>query len=685
MQKLIEYSQAANIAELLSEGDLDSIGDKIVKNYERDESSREEWLDKTEKAMELAKQITEKKSFPWSGASNVKYPIISIAAIQFNARALPAIVQDQVVKGKIIGRDETAEKQSRAERVGKHMSYQYLEKMEEWEEDTDRLLISLPIVGSIFRKTYYDPLKGRCASKLVHACDFTYNYNTTFDRAPRHTEKIELFPYEIRSRQRLGLYVESELFDEMEEDKEEAQLIIEQHCLLDLDDDGLKEPYVATVHKEKKKVLRIVARYDLSDISIKQGEEARKLGDIIEEHQQAQQQQAMVLQEYQAQASQVYEAGFIPPPPPELPPIPQPDLEGATVVSIDAIKYYTKYGFIPDPEGKGYDIGLGYLLADLSESINTSLNQMFDAGTLQNLGGGWISKGLRVRRGEIQRRIGEWKSIENTSGMSLRENIVPDQNQGPSVVLFQLLGFLVDASKNLSTVNDAMVGEAGGMNEPATTFITRINEGMKVFNAIYKRIYRSLKQEFKVLYRLNGIYLDQEEYFTVLDDEQAIKQQDYLTDGVDVVPVADPTVATDVQKMAKVQALMQMGTNDPDYDQYEIKRRGLEALEIPDIDKVLIPPEKKQQPPPPPEYFKIMAESEKTRAETEKTRAEMVEVYAKVLKLFADAEKAEVGTQLDVYKQELEELKLRIEDDNRVRAQGMEAAGNNQGNFPVAL
>ena len=640
-EKLLSFLEMSNIAEELSQDDLEGVGERVVREYEIDDTSRSEWVEKNREAMDMAMQIAEEKHYPWPKASNVKYPLITTGAIQFAARAYPAIIQgDAIVKGKVIGDDRgrpemdpsgqpvvqqvegpegpvqqpvwrvpPGAKRDRADRIGRHMSYQLLEDMPEWEEDTDKLLHIIPIVGCVFRKTWFDSALGRNRSELIQAERFVVNYKAkSLETAPRATQEIDLYPHEIIERERSGLFLEGEygIPHEAEAGDEDApHLFLEQHRLLDLDKDGYPEPYIVTVHKETAKVVRIVARFDEEGVFVNSRGEVAK---------------------------------------------------------IEPVDYFTKYSFIPNPDGGFYDIGLGWLLAPLNDTINTSLNQMLDAGHLQNTGGGFIAGGMRLKAGSLKFRPGEYKVV-NPSGGAVKDNIVPLPFPGPSAVLFSLLEFLLKAASDISSVKDIMTGDEGPANEAAASRLARIEQGMKVFTAIYKRVYRSLKSEFRKLYRLNSLYLEDEQYFTLHDNPEAIARKDYAAEDSDVVPVADPTTVSDMQKLARAQFLLEFAA-DPYFNGRAIRERVLDAASIPEIDQILI----EGNPAPDPqvaesadkieiEKAKLALESEKWNSElglaAAKAEAEIAEIESKIIKNLADAEAAEAGPQLEQYKQQM--------------------------------
>ena len=524
LKKLIA---SPNIAEDLDEELLARIGRKVVEEFEIDLQSREDegWTRRNEAALRLAMQVKEAKTYPWANASNIKYPLIATAAIQFNARAYPAIVDGPgVVKGKVLGRP-SEEKRARAERVARHMSYQLLEEMDGWEEDTDRLLVMLPITGTVFRKSWFNPAKGKNDSEIVTPEKLVVNYwAKPLDACPRVTQVCEYYPHEAAERFRSGAWREIELGRAADAgaDDEAPHDFLEQHRLWDLDEDGYPEPYVVTVHRETGRVARITARFDEDGIRL--------------------------------------------------------DGKGE-VVAIRPVQYFTKYGFIPSMDGSFYDIGFGALLDALNETINSTMNQLMDAGHLANVQGGFIGA-TGLKGGALSFKPGEWKRVE-AAGPDLRAAIVPLPVKEPSGVLFNLLGLLVEAAKDITATKDILTGDAAGANTPVGTTLAMIEQGLKVFTAIYKRVHRALKQELAALARLNRLYLEDQAYFVFQDEEGVVARADYEAGDCDIVPVSDPTVVTDTQKVGRAQFLMQfLGKG---LDDKQIITRVLEAASIPDV------------------------------------------------------------------------------------------------------
>lgn len=555
LQKILESS---NLAADLSDDKLIEIGNDVVAGYETDLESRKPWEKDLKNWTELALQVASDKTFPWPNAANIKYPLLATAAMQFAARAYPTLIPSngKVVKCKVIGSDPTGEKTMRAFRVSTHMSYQVMEQMDGWEEDMDKLLIALPISGTCFKKTYWDSSKQQNCSKLVLPKSLVVNYWTRcLEDAERITEVFYLSKRKVKERQNLGIFIDAELGDPQtpaddvttsinrsfqrasDFDDTTPYTILEQHTYLDLDEDGYAEPYIVTVEAESNKVLRIVPRFSESDV-------------LMDDKQ--------------------------------------------NVVSIEAIQYYTKYGFIPNPDGGFYDIGFGRLLGPLNNSANTIINQLVDAGSLSNLQAGFIGKGLRIKMGETRFQPGEWKAV-NAVGDDLKKQIFPLPVREPSQVLFNLLDLLLKSGKELASVAEIFVGKMPGQNTPATTTMASIEQGMKVFTAVYKRVYRSLTSEFRKIYKLNQQYMNPEEYISILDNP--IPQEDYKGPEDDIIPGADPSAVSSQEKQQKVQAVMQLlnlGTINP----MAATLMYLEAHEIPEaeIKKLAMQPQPKTDP-----------------------------------------------------------------------------------------
>ena len=595
---LRKIQDSDNVCKMLTEEQRDEIGREAVDNYESDERSRDIWRERMEDALELALQVTKNKNYPWENAANVKFPLLTIAALQFQARAYPALVKAPLVaKMRQAGNDPSGQKAALAQRVSAHLSYQLLEQDEAWEEDQDKALLALPILGCVFKKTYYDPVLEHNCSPLVLPQDLCVSYYAkSIELAERKTHLIELSERQVKERELRGVYSENEYFQEpMKQkdptdkrqgisppmnDKDRPRTFLEQHAFLDLDGDGYKEPYVITVHKASRKVARIVARF--KELTTEQSVEIERLQKSIRALAEA---VPMPQPGQQPRPQQLYQARVVEAQINEI----QAEIEKLgqqkpKVLRIEPIEYFTKYSFIPSPDGGFYDLGFGALLSPLNESVNTLVNQLIDAGTLQNSGGGFIGKGVRVKGGRVIFKRNEWKRVD-VAGGTLKYNIVPLPINQPSAVLFNLLSLLINYSERVASVNDAMMGENPGQNTPAYNYSAMLEQGLQVFNGIFKRVYRAFRGELRKLYNLNAIYLDNEEYFEYLDTQQQVARSDYQVDSKDLIPAADPNAFSNKEKMIKAQMLAERAAMTPGYNPIVVEKRLLEAMDIPDVDE----------------------------------------------------------------------------------------------------
>lgn len=606
--KLLAFLEVPNLAAWLAkqddgDGKLGGVSSKVIDGYRLDDASRDDWKKRNEIGLKLATLESDGKDYPFPNASNVKAPLITTAALQFNSLAYPALVKgDRPLKCKVNGVDKDGQKAKRAERVAEHSSWQLMSDMPEWEPDTDRLTLIIAISGSIFRKRYYDPTLGRQCSRLVSAARFVYNYRArSVEDCPRISEELYLYPYEIEERIRDGRFLEFEYGqatseDGAETDEDSPHLFIEQHRLLDLDEDGYSEPYIVTVHVESQRVCRIVPNFDADSVRV---------------------------------------------------------TPGGKIAAIRKRDYYTKYVFFESPDGGAYGMGLGALMGSTTETINTLLNEIIDAGNLANTQGGFIAAQAGIRERSFRFSKGEFKVV-NTN-MPLSQAIMPMQFPGPSPVLFQVLGLMMQFARDISSSQDVMTGDAGGKNMQPTTVLALIEQGMKVFSAIFKRLHRDLSREYKQHARLNYEHLTPEAYNAFFDDadQQYDPKADYDLKTMDVSPVSDPSIATNMQKLAKAQLVREIAgaPGSKSWINYPIvDLRALEAAEVPDYEAIMVPPPK-----PDPKQQAFM------EAMQNLTVQEMVEKVTKMqsetIKNIAAAEGEEAGQQLSFYDQYMRVLK----------------------------
>ena len=508
LQKLLNSD---NIAEDLPGDKLSNIGRDVVEYCTADDAS-ETRADKKLKwtyGKKLANQTIKPRKE--GDGSDIKYPLLSVACIQFAARAYPELVPGwDVAKPKVIGDDtgENAEKRDQADAVCRFVNWQLFNQIEEWAEDTDRLLQMLPAYGCMFREVYSSAEERRIVTDICTPEDLIVPEGTkTIDTASRISKRFKLSPREILSKFVTGTYKKmSHPFED--EDKEAEETFIQQLTYLDLDEDGFKEPYLVVVHEESGEVVRISPNYRMDGIHERDGK----------------------------------------------------------IYKIDRVRYYVKYTFIPSLDGSFYDLGFYDLLYPLNETINSLLNNLVDAGTLANSNTGFISNNLGLKkRGKLKPKIGEYHMVDVAG--DLRQHIMPMQFNGADQTLFALLGFVLDAARDVAQLKEVLEGTAASTST-ATTTMALIEQGLKVFSAIYKRIHKGLEKELQLIREWN-YYSTNPLYDEVLDLPKGVNPEWFNDDNLNFELVSDPQVVTDLQKMAQLEFEMQF-VGAPTHDQQKL-------------------------------------------------------------------------------------------------------------------
>lgn len=550
---------------------IDKLATVVKQGYDTDLNSLDDLHEMWNESLKLATQVLEKKEFPFEKSSNVVYPIITEAAMNFNAMMYPNVMADgNICKCKVAGDDDgfpvmqqdpqtgqthpamnpdgspvmqhVGIKAKLAGSISKAVNYQLNEEIEGWEEELDKMLIMLPIIGCLFKKVYYDECEAKVASDLILPHYFIVNFATkNLKSAPRMTQVVRMYGYEIQEKMNLGIFYKNtyrpgdgEFPDKAaqesnsslpSDDAMKAHLVLEQHLRYDLDGDGYAEPLIVVYHHDSGKVMRIEENYDIN-----------------------------------AESTMLAKDGKL--------------------LYAKPKQYFVKFGFIPNPKGGFYDIGFGQLLLGLNTGINAIINQCIDAGTLSVAGGGFIGRGIRMKAGVLRFKPSEWKVIE-TTGASLKDSIFPIPYNEPSPVLFQLLGLLIEAAEKIGSMKDILAGEAS--NQTATTTLSMIEQGVKSLKAISKRIFRGVKDELKLIFELN------EKYYPEINDFK-ITRDLFNYKLIKIIPNMDVENLTNSLKFARAQVLIDMkNSGNQCIDDYESTKRLVESIQMEDIDKVVKP------------------------------------------------------------------------------------------------
>lgn len=629
---LHHYAEMDNIAENLDEKELNKIAFKVINGHDVDKQSQKEWLSKVEAILRLAKLTKEPKNTPLPQSSNIKFPLITNACCQFAARTYPELIQDgKIVKPDIVGQTNP-QLELDADGICDFMSYQLLGPDSEWEASMDRLLNVLPHIGFVVKKTYYDPKGKKNISDVCKYNDIVLRNApdiNSIDDLRRVTHVLYQHPNDLVMQCRAGLYLEDSVEKVLsfysEFDPNPVCRLYEQHQWMDLDNDGLEEPYIVTVHVDTMKVLRIKARFDKDDIETDENDDTK-------------------------------------------------------ITCIKATQYFTDFHFVPASDGSFMSVGFGTLLLDINETVNTILNQLIDAGTLANMQTGFIDSRLKIMGGQIGVDPGQWNRVKGVIGQTIKEGVFPLNYKEPSTVLFQLLGMLIKAAEDLTSSTDALQGAQNAQNVPATSMLAMIEQGMKLHSAIQRRLYRGLKEEFRKLFKLNKKFLNPDDFIEVVGSKSGINPDAFRNPSIQIVPVADPNLSSDAQRLSQAQVVMAL-EGKPGVDNNEVHKRLLQAARVPNIDAILPPSKAKEanNPPPDPKMLQVQmaakskaadlqiksrhqdlkekqfaASMPKTEAEITQIQSNSVALIAKAAKLAHEAKMDEVGNQLDAIKTKMD-------------------------------
>jgi len=540
-EEAFESNHYANLAEELENQEVLNIGKSLIKAYEDDKASRKDWEDQYSKGLKMLGVVVEDRQDPFPGASGVHHPLMSEAATQFQARAISEMFPaGGPVKTQIVGK-QSDKKLEQAQRVQDFMNYQVTNQITDYFNELDQMLFYLALAGSAFKKIYFDNSLDRICSKFVPADQFVISYeNTDLETAERYTQVMKLTTNEIKRRQVEGFYRDVPVTQNQggQNSSDLVQSTIEKL-------EGMSTSMSDKIHT----ILEIHADIDL-------GED---------------------------------ESGLA------LPYIVTVDYESGQTLAIrrnwkedDPLKrkrtYFIHYKYLP---GLGfYGFGLIQMIGGLQHASTGALRALLDSAAFANLNGGFKAKGARIEGGDITVSPGEWVDVE-AYGDDLRKSFIPLPFKEPSPTLLQLLGVLTESGRRFASIADAMVGQSAGSG-PVGTTIALIEQGSKVFSAIHKRLHQAQGREFKLIYELNGEYLDDEYPYDVIGERKTIRRKDF-NDAVNVVPVSDPNIFSQAQRIALAQTGLQLAQQAPNIiDTKEAYRRFLQSLNIPDYQDLII-------------------------------------------------------------------------------------------------
>ena len=537
-----------NLADFLGEQVLEPLGAKMVDQYNEYKESRGDWEDTYRNGLELLGFKYERRTEPFRGASGVNHPVLAEAVTQFQAQAYKELLPaDGPVRTQIMG-DATLQKEEQAKRVKDFMNYQIMDQMKEYEPEFDQMLFYLPLSGSTFKKVYYDSLLGRAVSKFVPADDLIVPYSAnSLEDAEAVIHVIKISENELKKQQVAGFYRDIEL----------------------------GQPPVTENQLEDKKL-------ELEGIS-KDGQEDQYT--LYEVH------TNLDLEGYEDVDGDGEPTGI------KLPYVVTVAQAGNKILSIrrnynpqdplkKKINYFVQFKFLP---GTGfYGFGLIHMIGGLTRTATAALRQLLDAGTLANLPAGFKSRGIRVRDDAQPLQPGEFRDVDAPGG-NIKDQFMTLPFKGPDATLLQLMGIVVQAGQRFAAIADMQVGD---MNQQAAvgTTVALLERGSRVMSAIHKRLYVGLKQEFKLLAEVFKTYLPPSYPYDVPGASKEIKVQDF-DDRVDILPVADPNIFSQTQRISLAQSQLQLAQSNPRiHNLYQAYRSMYDALGVKNVNSILPPP-----------------------------------------------------------------------------------------------
>ena len=535
----------ANLAEEMPDRELAAIASELLDQFDANKASRQDWEETYANGLELLGFNYEEREQPFRGASGVTHPLLAEAATQFQAQAFNELLPATgPVKTVSLGKDTRAKK-DQAQRVQTFMNYYITNVMEDYTPDMDQMLFYLPLAGSTFKKVYYDETLGRAVSKFIPAENLVVPYETSdLDTCPNITQVVRMSLNDLRKKQYAGLYLDIDVLPsqgELDSVRKEINYL-----------DGLEPSNIdydctlLEVHAD----LEIEGYEELDDDGEPIGIKVPYLVTISQDNGQI----LSIRRNYRE----------------------DDELK-------KKIQYFVHYKFLP---GFGfYGLGLIHTIGGLSRTATSALRQLIDAGTLSNLPAGFKARGLRIRDDDEPLQPGEFRDVDAPGG-AIRDSLMPLPFKGPDQTLYQLLGFVVQAGQRFATITDMKVGD-GNQQAAVGTTIAMLEQGSRVMSAVHKRLHYAMRVEFKILARVMGESLPAEYPFEVAGADGTVMATDFDS-RVDIIPVSNPNIFSQAQRIALAQSKLQLATAAPElHNLHEVYRDMYEAMGVTDLDRIM--------------------------------------------------------------------------------------------------
>ena len=550
--------EETNLAEDIEDDELKSIAERVIDSYEADLESRSGWEEKHAKWLEIYYQQDTAETPPWDGASEESIPILAEAVNQFQSRTYKAFFPNRFFVDAIPSGDSNPDARERGERIAAHMNFQLGVVDRTYKRNKNQMFMAVALHGSDFTKTYFSHVKKRTVIERVRAKDLVIPYHVgpmAIEELERKTHVKYMSVNNTRILQRMGYFVDEGVSYESDKDTDDIQdvvdehegiveankhkenekdaFILEQHCILDLDDDGIAEPYIVWVDYQSRKVLRIQVRYEV-------------------------------------------------------------DETGVPVEDKEPIEYFTHYQFLPNPDGF-YGFGLGFFLSEINTAMNKLARMLIDAGELSTVGNltYLISESLGLPGDEFELSMGRGIKIPRNVE-DIRRAFQKLEFQGPNPAIQAALQYMQEVGQRISSTSDILAGQPEKVYQPHA-LLTMLEQGLQLYSSVQEFLGASMEEELQKVYRLNSKYMISEEYFMSGDKQITVTPEDYQ-DDFRIVPIFDPKYSTRSQKLAKSQAILEFVTQYPLTAQnpqslYLAGKQYLESLDAEEIDELLPPPE----------------------------------------------------------------------------------------------
>lgn len=612
---------------LADEYGTEELYEQIQQRVMEDEESMEPYKKRYDRALKLARMVAEDgdKTFPFVGASRIMASLLIEASLDFWARSFPIVVERKNIAQAEIYGGKTDDKIAKADRVADFVNYDLRKGISNWRDDQSKALLQLSITGTYYKKTWHDPSSGKRKSQLLQADDLICDHTkSSFNDCQFKSYRYLMSRSQIASAIVTGIFVDFDYGQDNADEQNDLEFL-ESHCWLDLDDDGISEPYIAILCESKNEIVSLVRRFDIDDVTVTEDNE---------------------------------------------------------VVSIDAEDQFTITTFIPDPSLSFLGMGWGILMGDSFETINTTIRQLLDAGTLQNTAGnsGFISIGRngpkgRTRKGKQSLIMGQFTGVEMDN---IGQNIWQPSFAGPSPTLFSLMEKLTEDLR--STISTGQQTEANP-GEAAELYLSRLQQGLKLPTAIMVNVYNGITRELGRLQEIYTDYLTDEEYQVITGDQEASVDADFGMPDLDLQLTADPTQGSEEERIAKAKIVLDEAKQNPGHDIRKAYSDYYTAIGVSDIEEI-IPPPQPQQPDPLIEIQNKIAEAEQKSAKAAeisaiakiltaqsqlaKTEAEIGKIRSETIKNLSDVKATEMESKLKVLESNMKAARGLIEDELRI-------------------